>query len=256
VRGIVSQIADGRIILKELPETVEVQAGVAGKVTEVFTHRGVVIEAAGGYVQGVWGNNRRTIATLRLEPDGGLARSSGDILEVRYVGTVVVTRSTITAETFSTVANQNLNGLIAPSMDAALMEMALEQEAGIMLTEGFGNTRMNPAISNLFQEAEGKQVTLDAQMPNRWESRYPEVIINVSSRNTRPSVPNANRGLRKGTSVRVTRAPYTGQTGEILDLPNTPILLDNGLRVMCAEVALITGDNVHIPLANLEILSR
>jgi len=56
--------------------------------------------------------------------------------------------------------------------------------------------------------------------------------------------------------VRMIREPYMGQTGIILDLPKAPVLLDNGLRVPCAQVELVAGDKLFVPLANLEVLGR
>jgi len=57
-------------------------------------------------------------------------------------------------------------------------------------------------------------------------------------------------------TVRMLREPNMGQTGRILDLPKSPILLDNGLRVLCAQVELVAGEQLYVPLANLEVLSR
>jgi hypothetical protein len=44
--------------------------------------------------------------------------------------------------------------------------------------------------------------------------------------------------------------------GQIANLPKSPVLLDNGLRAMCAQVALLGGDSVLVPLENLEIFGK
>ena len=98
---------------------------------------------------------------------------------------------------------------------------------------------------------------LDAFLPDRWTARRPEVIINPSARATnRPPRPNVNVVLNSGTTVRLTRPPNQGQVGKIINLPKTPFLLENGLRVPCAQVELITGEKVTVPLANLEVFGR
>jgi hypothetical protein len=56
--------------------------------------------------------------------------------------------------------------------------------------------------------------------------------------------------------IRLKRDPNMGTTGKIVDLPESPILLDNGLRVMAAQVQLVTGETMFVPLANLEVLGR
>jgi hypothetical protein len=56
--------------------------------------------------------------------------------------------------------------------------------------------------------------------------------------------------------VRLTRSPHIGSIGKIADLPKTPQMLDNGLRVPCAQVDLVTGERVMAPLANLEVFGK
>ncbi|MBZ0301722.1 MAG: hypothetical protein K8J31_18390, partial [Anaerolineae bacterium] len=123
--------------------------------------------------------------------------------------------------------------------------------------EGFGDIRMRNSVLNILNNFVGRQGMLDAFLPNRWEARRPEVIINVSrGGSTHPQRPNPDLTLQAGTQVRLTRPPYAGQVGKILNLPKTPYLLDNGLRVPCAQIALVTGESVLVPLANLEVLGK
>jgi hypothetical protein len=53
--------------------------------------------------------------------------------------------------------------------------------------------------------------------------------------------------------VRLGRGDAAGALGVITHLPKTPILMDNGLRVSCAQVELVTGEKITAPLANLEV---
>ena len=85
----------------------------------------------------------------------------------------------------------------------------------------------------------------------------PEVIVNVPFKRTdRPSRPNTMLSLRPDMNVRITREPYLGLTGRIVHLPKSPVLLDNGLRVPSAQVELVVGETVFVPLVNLEVLGR
>lgn len=257
VNGLVSQIANGRIIVRETPKIIDVPAGVRGRVTQVIPARGVIIEAIGALIQGVWGNNQRAIATLRIEPEDGIENVYADQLDVRYLGSILVSRRPLKRRTIQVMEAQGLGGLIAPSMDYDLLEAARSTEHPILLTEGFGSARMSRAILNLLSEFEGQQVTLDAYLPTGWESRRPEVIVNqVAKKDDPPSRPNIMLTLREGMTVRLTREPHLGLTGHIVDLPKMPVLLDNGLRVPCAFVELIVGETVYVPLANLEVLGR
>ena len=257
VNGVVVAITDGRIILQEMPEVIDLKAGVRGRVIQVYPDRGVSIETVGARVQGVWGNNRNAIATLRLAPDGGIESIPADSIGDRYSGVALLTRQPITEKVLRIVEVKKLAGIIAPSMDADLIDRALKMSAIVLLTEGFGNTRMGHVVYTLLEEFEGQQITLDARRPDRWDARVPEIIINiVPPENERPSRPNVMLTLREGLNARITRAPYAGLTGTIVALPKTPILLDNGLRILCAQVELVVGETVFVPLANLEVLGR
>jgi hypothetical protein len=256
--GTVVAIHDGRIILQELPTIIDLEAGVRGRVTQVFPQRGAAIETTGAQVQGVWGNDHSTIATLRIEPEAGIENIISDQLEMRYLGAVIVTKRQLKPKALAVMEEQGFAGIIAPSMDYTMREQVLAANGAVMLTEGFGDLRMNRAALNLLTEFEGQQATIDAYQPRGWESRRPEVIINQAAPRGGESPMRLNIMLttRTGMTVRVTRDPYMGQTGRILDLPKSPLLLENGLRVLSAQLELATGEKVIVPLANLEILGR
>jgi len=257
VRGIVAYIGEGRIIIQETPELIDVEAGVDGQVIEVRPGRGVVIETVGALVQGAWGNNRRALGPLQIEPEDGLETIFGDQIEIKYQGAIVVTRRPLKALGLQVMEDQGLRGVIAPSMDADLIEQAMNASGAVMLTEGFGAVRMSAALSALFANVSGRQAMLDAYMPARGESRRPEVIMNPTGRTgARPPEPDKDVPLRPGMAVRLTRMPYAGQVGQIVNLPKSPCLLDNGLRVMCAQVAFASGDKVLVPLENIEIFGK
>ncbi len=256
-RGIISAVDNGRIIMQKMPDLLDLEAGVRGRVTQVRQGISVTIEATGAQIHGIWGNGKRIISALRKEPEMGLQTATNDMLEMRFSGIVMFTRTPITARSFQVMQEQTLAGIIAPSMDTNLIELAMQAEGVILLTEGFGNMSMNPTTFNILEEFDGQQVTVDGHRPNRWETRYPEVLINVQGRDgQRPTRPNVMLSLRAGMSVRLTREPFLGQTGSIINLPKKPVLLDNGLRVPCAEVQLVAGETLFVPLANLEILGR
>lgn len=257
IEGRVVRITRGQIIIEETPDLIDLEAGVRGRVTQTISGRGVIVEATGAQIQGVWGNDKRTIATLRMEPDDGVENIYEDQLDMKYLGAIIVIRRQLTPITIEVMDNLGIAGFIAPSMDYETVEAALQAPGPILLTEGFGDARMSRAIYTMLSEFEGQQVTLDAYLPRSWENRRPEVVINRQAREgERPGRPNIMLTLRKDMSVRVTRAPYAGQTGQVMDLPKHPVLLDNGLRAMCAQVALIGGEQVFVPLANLEVLGR
>jgi hypothetical protein len=259
IHGRVTYVGGGRIIIQAIPTGVELEAGLNGVIVEVRKGRGVVIETVGALLQGAWGNGRRAIGTLHSEPEEGLGGITIDAIDIGFRGSIVVARKAITAETFETIREQQFAGLIAPGMDADLIEQAMQINAAILLTDGFGVQRMSAAAFRFLDELDGKQATLDAALPSVVDSRRPEVIITVPLPNPgyRPPAINLNQPLTIGAAVRVLYGDEgrsdASYTGEVLDLPNMPVLLDNGLRVRCAQVQLNTGEKLVVPLANLEI---
>jgi hypothetical protein len=257
VTGVLVFVGEGQIIVQETPELAEVEAGLVGQVVETRPGRGVVIEAYGALVQGVWGNDRRVIGPLRLEPEGGLEGVFDDLIDRQYSGSVLVTRQTVSEALLRVAQQQNIGGIIAPSMSAGLYDQALAASPAILLIQGFGDLRMSAYIANMLEGFVGRQATVDAILPSRWEARRPELFINLPVRSgEHPPEVNTRQALRTGATVRLTRDPHIGSVGQVIDLPKTPQLIDNGLRVPCARVELVTGEVVTTPLANIEVFGR
>lgn len=254
ITGRVTAITGGRIIVQSIPTTVELEAGLNGVVVEVRQGRGVVIETIGALLQAVWGNGKRAVGVLHSEPEGGLGAVTSDEIDIGFRGAVMVTRSPLTPLSFGIIAEHQFAGVIAPSMEPLIMDLALEAPCAILLTRGFGSTRMSNATWRFLDELDGKQATIDAIQPSPLDVRRPEVIVNVPLPNVgyRPPLPRINDPLEVGSTVRLAVGDHAGFAGEIIDLPNTPVLLDNGLRVRCAQVQLNTGEKLVVPLENLE----
>lgn len=253
IRGKVVYASGSRIIMQETSEEIQLEAGVEGKVVAVQTGRGVTLETYGTLVQGVWGNGMLVIGQLKMEPEEGLDHIFGDALSMKYRGTIVVTRRALKETGLVTMVEQGIIGVIAPSMDAALIPQAQAHTSAVMLTEGFGDIAMSALTFNLLTKFADRPTTLDAYTPSRWESRRPEAIVNPSSRaGEKTAAPKINLALKVGMQVRLTRMPHAGKVGTVINLPKSPTLLDNGLRVLCAQIELVSGERAMIPLANLE----
>jgi hypothetical protein len=253
IDGYVRRVDQGRIIMQEAPTPIDLEAGLNGTVVEIRKGRGVVIETYGAVLQGVWGNDRRAIGTLRPEPRAGLESFLFDSIDTQYRGAIVFTRRPLNASALALIEEQGFAGVIAPSMEVDLLDMAMEASTALLLTEGFGSQRMSNANSAFLESFDGRQATMDALLPEPMEVRRPEVIINVPLTDERPPAPNVNLALQPGLTVRLTRSGSQGVTGTVVDLPKTPILLENGLQVFCAQVEINTGEKLMVPLANLEV---
>ena len=251
IDGIVVSINEGRIIMQATPQIIDLQAGVRGQVVQVIEGRGVAVEATGAVVQGVWGNDRHVIAPIRFEPDDGMENISEDDINTTYRGDIIITRTALTEHKIRVAHSQQIAGIIAPGMDAGLETRALNSRIPIMLVSGFGENRIIRSTINILETYEGYQGVLDAAYPHRFDDRRAELMVNQHSKDEIPggqSVP-----LRVGLTVRITRAPYAGRTGEVVEIPGNKIRLANGLRVSGVFVEVGVDEIVAVPLANLEL---
>lgn len=253
IHGIVIAVDEGRIILQETPQLIKLDAGVRGRVTEVFEGRGVSIEARGAILQGVWGNDKNVIAVIRWEPErGGLSSINIESLDTTYKNEIVIIRNPLTLAALEMARGRGFAGIIAPSMPANMINTVLDVEFAVMLTEGFGDMHLSSAASHLLGQFNGVQGMLDAAQPQRFAERRAELVINRPSTGEVENVTEAVP-IAEDMQVRITREPYMGDIGTVVELPSSPVLLENGLRVKCATVELIAGEYVDVPLANLEL---
>lgn len=250
--GFIVYVGEGRIIMQELPEILNVEAGVRGRVTRILNGRGVTIEATGALVQGVWGNGRSAIANLRMEPEGGIESLSMDQFDASYRNEAIVLREPLTISALRAAERRLFAGIIAPSMDASLLDRVMEENRAVLLTEGFGKLRMSAPVAALLQEFDGYQAMVDAAQPGVQVGRRPEIVINRSG-DEQADVLRLGNALRKGVRVRIVREPNAGLFGRVIELPSGLQRLENGLRVRCALVELTTGVKTLIPLTNLEL---
>jgi hypothetical protein len=254
ISGTVAYIGEGRIILQAYSEPKVVEAGLTGVVVETRRGRGAVIEAAGAVVQGVWGNDQWGIGPLRIEPEEGLEHIFDDTFGSDYSGAVIVTKRPLTRTSLQVIHDQQFGGVIAPSIAPALHDELLSLKRAVLLTEGFGAQRMSGILLSFLSNFEGKNTTLDTFRAGVLEARRPEAVISVAPEaGQKPSAPRNDLILTEDTQVRLTRGKFASSLGQIISLPKNPIVLDNGLRVPCAEVRLFTGELLHVPLENLEV---
>ncbi len=255
VTGRVVLIDGTDILLQEESSSVELEAGLNGQVIETRPERGVVIETMGALLQGVWGNGKRAISTLRFAPDAGLEMMQTDELDFDYRGAIIITKQPLTHNSLQTMAEQSFAGVIAPSLENNLIREAQRAPGAILLTEGIGSMRMSLPVVQFLEGVEGRQATLDASWAEGGSARA-ELIVNVPLANERPTPPLLNLSLQLGMIVRVARADGASVFGKVISVPRNPVMLENGLKLPCAQVETVTGERIFAPLSNIEVPGR
>jgi hypothetical protein len=243
----------GQVLMESGESRLELRAGISGMVREVITDRGVVIETAGSLVQGVWGNGRidhGVMVNLADRPDSSLAANR---IDMSMRGMILVAGQIRDAEVLRAATEYSIRGLLVGSIFPSLLPAALEARYPIVVTDGFGNIPMNTVAYRLLSTNTKREVTLNAEPLDRYSGKRPEVIIPLPAE-TRPPEPRDVVVFAPGQTVRVRRQPATGLIGTIVSLPAGLTTFPSGLRAAGAEVRLENGQQLLVPLVNLEVV--
>ncbi len=251
--GRVVAAGGGQVLLESGESRMELRAGISGNVTQIIADRGVEIQTTGALVQGVWGNGRvdtGIMINLADKPDTVLSASR---LDVSMRGSILVAGEVKEEGALLAAADLPVRGLIVGSMPPALIAAAREVRYPIVLTEGFGAFPMNVAAYRLITTNAKREATLNAEAFDRYSGARPEIIIPLPASNP-PPVPHDVEVFAPGQTVRIRRQPAACQIASIVALHDGLAVFPSGLRAAAAEVRLENGEQLLIPLVNLEVV--
>ncbi len=250
--GKVVMIWEGQLLLAIKGKTASIQAGLPGEVTELVEERGAVVQTTGALIQGVWGNGRidfGMLVNVADQPDQILSPAQ---LDVSLRGSILAAAMCQNAEMLHSAAELPVRGLILSSMDGSLRKDAEQAPYPIILIEGFGKLPMNPLAHKLLKTNEGREAALNAEAWHRFSGSRPEVVIPLPDEGGIEPTREVDR-FRPGQTVRIMRTPYASHLGSIIRLVEEASF-PSGLRSAGAYVHLESGENLLLPLANLELI--
>ena len=257
----------GHLGIRYKPTPVEVKAYINGKVTEVIPEEGVVIEAAGALVQGIFGVGGERLGELKLVAESPDETVSEELITDDLAGKVIVCGSNITGDALRRAAELGVAGIVVGGIiDKDLIEY-LGHDIGVaitgqekvattvIVTEGFGVMRMANRTFDLLKSLEGRRASINGATQIRAGVIRPEII--VSSEGTlAASDEDDEQSLDLGTKIRVIREPHFGLLGEVTSMPPEPVLIESGAKVRILEAELEDGNRVLVPRANVEIIQE
>jgi len=252
-RGRVVLVGEGQALLALQTAPFELKAGMPGLVVELLSDRGAIIETAGALIQGVWGNGLIDFGlmyVLSKMPDQILTVSQ---LDVSMRGAVILGGHVGDVEVLNTAADLPLRGLILGSMNPELIPTALRVSFPVSFMDGFGHRSMSQAAFRLLSTNERREVSINAEPWDPYTGARPEVVIQLPATGEPPE-PRVALFFRVDQTVRVVKAPYAGMTGKINSLEPGLQVFPSGLRAKAAEINLENGENVLLPIANLEVI--
>ena len=251
--GRVVAVGGGKVLMEVGVTKVELRAGIPGTVVQVLPNHGVVIQTAGALIQGVWGNGRiasGTLVNLAEKPDGILTVGR---LDVSLRGSIILAGIVNDVETLQAAAGLPVRGLILSSILPSLIQKAMEMRYPILVTDGFGSLPMNSAAYKLLSTNARRDVTVNAEIHDRYSGARPEVIIPLPISEI-PLIPREVETFAPGLQVRMRLSPALGMIGSIVALKSGLTRLPSGLQAPAAEVKLENGETVIVPLVNLEFM--
>ena len=247
--GIVKEISEGYVFLRQEPQTISLRAYLPGRIVECYPHCGVAIRAAGALVHGIWGSGgerQGIIVTMVSEPTKVL---TWERVGLRYRGTIVVGGILEDPRVLFRAKQFRLHGIIVGSMIPRLRSLCEKLSLPVVITEGMGHTPMAAPIFEMLRSHHGRPAIISGSQEEG--SSGPEVIIPLPDEGLTDISLTAAHAIEAGMRVRLTRPPYFGVIGQIVTPPfmrKTVVATE----IEGAEVRLPDGHRVFVPLVNME----
>jgi hypothetical protein len=179
--GEITRIEDTQIVLQIAETTIEVMAKIPGQIDEIEQYT-VQITGHGALIQCAWGNGAFCYEAFRFVPEGGFVELSKlDVRISEYRRVVLISPNAISKGDLLVAQQQEVAGVVAPSMPSNLREFAMRLTFPVLLTEGFGRRRPTALIYSLLQSNMGRQAAFDAVVPDHWAGDRPEIMIPLPS---------------------------------------------------------------------------
>ena len=251
--GRVVAAGGGQVLIETGDTVISLKAGVTGTVIQVIPNRGAVIRTVGALVQGLFGNGKidnGLMLNLTEKADDVLSAAR---LDVSLRGSIILGGFVNDAETLNVADDLPVRGLVLSSISPALLSVARQVQFPIIAVDGFGRMPMNSIAYKLLVSNAKREVTLNAEPFDRFTGVRPEIIIPLPV-SQEPPLPREVDTLAPGKVVRLRRAPHTGQIATLVELRNGLTKLPSGMRAAVAEVKLESGEQILVPLVNLEIV--
>ena len=251
--GRVLLIGNGQVLLEVGDSTLELKANLPGTVTRQIDDKGVEITFNGALIQGVWGNGQINVGLMLpmlTEPGGSLTNQH---LDVSLRGSVLLAGYCDDPNVLKTAAELPVRGPILSSMAPALAPLAQQLPCPILLIDGFTRKPMNPTAHRLLTTNAKRDVTVSAVPWDRQSGVRPEIFIPLPVTQA-PPLPREVETFAPEQPVRLSREPHCGEIGRLINLKPGLTAMPSGLKVPAGEVQLDSGEQIVVPLANLEVL--
>lgn len=255
----------GQLILREPPIPVEVTAYVRGHVVEVIPNEGVIIEALGAFLQGIFGVGGETFGPLVVAVSGPEQELLPQHLLPTHRAKVVVGGSFVSYDTLMKAREVGVAAVVVGGFDDQDLKRLLGKDLGVaitggedlgftlVLTEGFGRIQMASRTWTLLNAHQGEIASVSGATQIRAGVMRPEILVPRPGGASGASTDSLEGGLDLGSMLRLIREPYFGRIGRVTALPPELHALDTEAHVRVLEVEFVDDrKRAVVPRANVE----
>ncbi len=267
--GVIEDISKttGQVYIRGDSIPVEVKAYIDGEIIDVLEKEGVIIQAEGAFIQGIFGIGPETVGEIEVIVENPEDVITEDMLHESHEGKVLVGGSLITYEALQKAVELKVNAVIVGGFNDKDLREFLGYDLGVaitgkedkgitlVITEGFGKINIARKTFDLFCENRGKKASVNGATQIRAGVIRPEIIIPKQYEEKEDIKEVQMEGLVAGTPVRIIREPYFGLLGKIKEMPVKLKMMESETMVRTVVVALDEkGEDVLVPRANVEII--
>ena len=268
VDGTIESISQstGRVVVREAPIPVEVDAYVSGVVDDVVENEGIVLKSNAAFIQGIFGIAGEKRGDLLVVSSGPEEELTSDQITDDMKGKILIGGSFLSLEAYKKALSVQVAGIVVGGFNYYDLKAILGYNLGVaitgteklntalIVTEGYGSIPMSEATFSLLKENDGKAASINGATQIRAGVIRPEIVIPIDTGNTDDdSKSKMPEGIQEGSTVRVIRSPNFGKIGKVISLPAELNKMESETMVRVAEIN-IDGKNILIPRANLEMV--
>ena len=268
VDGTIESISEstGRVVVREAPIPVEVDAYVSGTVDEVIEKEGIILRSDAAFIQGIFGIAGEKRGELALASNSPSEELTADQITEDMAGKILIGGSFLSLEAYKKAMKCKVAGIVVGGFNYYDLKAVLGYDLGVaitgteklptalIVTEGYGSIPMSNATFELLKSNDGNEASVNGATQIRAGVIRPEIVIPIKGEsNAEDSLSKEPEGIQEGSTVRVIRSPNFGKIGIVTSLPSELNKMESETMVRVAEI-LIDGKNTLIPRANLEMV--
>ena len=268
VDGTIESISEstGRVIIREAPIPVEVDAYVSGTVDEVIEKEGIILKSDAAFIQGIFGIAGEKRGELVLVSNSSSDELTSDQITQDMEGKILIGGSFLSLDAYKKAMSCNVAAIVVGGFNYYDLKAVLGYDLGVaitgteklptalIVTEGYGSIPMSDATFDLLKNNHGNEASVNGATQIRAGVIRPEIVIPIhTDSESEDSLSKEPEGIQEGSTVRVIRSPNFGKIGTVSSLPSELNKMESETMVRVAEIS-IDGKNTLIPRANLEMV--